>query len=233
MDDMFDSGNNGGNYNNNGSYNDNGNYNNGYNYNSGYGGSNNTPYYPDGQFRGDYRDQGDMMPERKGGGFAIASFVIALVNLILCCTTLTVIAAPLCIIFSIISLVQKRKGTAFAIIGLIVSVFSLLIFAYYGVIAYKVAPDIMYFVNNSSQIVEDYDRDGTIPERYEKYRDPKYDKYWKSSGYDNFDEFFAEFIKPYRSGTANSGGVYSYNDDDNGDSSGGYDHSGEDLVVIG
>lgn len=223
MDDI-NNGYNGGNDYNNGGYNN-------YNDQNGYG-SNRTPYYPDGPFRGDYRDQNDMMPERKGAGLAIASFVISLVNLILCCTSLTFIAAPLCIIFSIVSLVKKCKGTAFAVIGLIVSVISLAIFAYYGIIVYKVTPDFMYFTANSNSIIADYDRDGTIPERFEKYRDPKYDKYWKRSGYKSFDDFFEAFIKSYRTGNANSGSSYNYSGNDNEDSA-GYDHSGEDLIVIG
>ncbi|WP_037291218.1 hypothetical protein, partial [Ruminococcus flavefaciens] len=132
-------------------------------------------------------------------GLAIASFVISLVNMILCCTLLSIVTVPLCLIFSIASLVKKRKGTAFAIIGIIISLLSGLAFAYYGFFIYKIMPDVMYFAEHQEQIIEDYDRDGTIPERYEKYRDPKFNKYWKQYNCDSFDEFFEkEFINKYR-----------------------------------
>ena len=70
-------------------------------------------------------------------------------------------------------------------------------------------PDYMYFIANADQIVEEYESDGTIPERYEKYRDPKYDKYWKRSGYDSFDEFFEKFIEGYSAGLNSASGSYS------------------------
>ena len=169
------------------------NYNNGYN-NNGYGGGYNNNQY------NNYDSNYEMPHDERRGGFAIASFVLAIVNIIPCCSALSIITVPLCIIFSIISLVQKRKGTAFAIIGIVLSLIAGLFFAYYGFIMYKIMPDAMYFAQNQQQITEDYDRDGTIPERFEKYRDPKYDKYWERSGYDDFDEFFEkEIIEPNRS----------------------------------
>ena len=73
--------------------------------------------------------------------------------------------------------------------------FSALFFAYYGYLVYKVAPDFVYFAENQNQIIEEYDRDGSIPERFEKYRDPKYDKYWDRMGYKSFDEFFDKLIE--------------------------------------
>lgn len=193
-------------------------YNNGYNNNyNGYGGGyqNNSPYN---NYNSNYEMPRD---ERKGGGFAIASFVLALVNIIPCCTCLSIITVPLCIIFAIISLVQKRKGTAFAIVGIVLSVIAGIFFAYYGFIMYKIMPDAMYFVQNQQQITEDFDRDGTIPEKFEKYRDPKYDKYWKNNGYKDFDEFFKyEIIEKnrknltsYSSGSSSSRSSSSNTDD--------------------
>ena len=165
------------------------NNNNGNNYSSGYSNGGNG-YFPDGEFRGMYNEDDNMGPVQKGAGLAIAAFVIAIVNIIPCCTMLSVISVPLCIILAIVSLIGKRKGKGFAITAIILSVLAGLLFAYYGFIAYKLGPDYMYFVTNADQIVSDYDEDGTIPERFEKYRDPKYDKYWERSGYKDFDEFF-------------------------------------------
>ena len=199
-------------------YNNNG-YNNGYN-NNGYGGGyqNNNQY-------GNYNSNYDMpRDEHKGGGFAVAAFVIALVNIIPCCTCLSIITVPLCIIFAIISLVQKRKGTAFAIVAIVLSVLSGIFFAYYGFIMYKIMPDAMYFAEHQQQITEDYDRDGTIPERFEKYRDPKYDKYWSRSGYKDFDEFFGKEIiekNRYRLGSSSSSSRSSSKSSSSKKSSGG------------
>lgn len=198
--------------------------NNGYNDapfgNGGYNGNNpfgapqyngNTPFGNNG-YNGGYNngynggENGQDAPVKKGGGFAVASFVIALVNMILCCTMLSVISVPLCLIFSIISLAGKRKGTAFAVIGLVVSLISGLLFAYYGYIFYKLSPDLRYFAENRTQIVEEYEKDGTIPERFEKYNDPKYDRYWERMGFKSFDEFFAYFIKS-QGGTSSDNGI--------------------------
>lgn len=183
-------------------------YNNGNPYNNGYNGNNpftgNYNGYPQNMY-----NNNDGMPEQKGAGFAIASFVISLVNFVLCCTVLSVVTVPICLIFSIVSLVGKRKGKGFAIAGIIISVISGIFFAYYGYIFYKVGPDFIYFAENSTQIIEEYDRDGTIPERFEKYRDPKYDKYWDRMGYDSFDEFFDRFIKDQKRKNE-SGVTYDY-----------------------
>lgn len=179
----------------NGGYNNNnmGGYNNGYN-NGGY--NNNVGYYQNDQFTGIYNDSNYNQPdERKGKGFAIASFVLAIVNIFPCCTALSIITVPLCLIFSLVSLIGKRKGTAFAVIGLVLALLSGIVFAYYGFIMYKVFPDFVYFAENQNQIISEYEEKGTIPERFEKYRDPKYDKYWNRMGYDSFDEFFAKFIE--------------------------------------
>ena len=171
-------------YNNGNQYNSGSQYNNGYNpFTGGYNGNPQNMY------------NNDDMPVQKGSGFAVASFVIALVNMILCCTCLSVVTVPLCLIFSLVTLVGKRRGKGFAIAGIVISVISAIFFAYYGYIVYKIAPDFVYFAENQNQIIEEYDRDGTIPERFEKYRDPKYDKYWDRMGYDSFDEFFAKFIE--------------------------------------
>lgn len=181
------------NYNNN-QYNNGNQYDNGNQYNNGYNGNNpftgNYNGYPQNNMYGD-----NGMPEQKGSGFAVAAFVISLVNLILCCTCLSVVTVPLCLIFALITLIGKRRGKGFAIAAIVISVISAIFFVYYGYIVYKVTPDFIYFAENQNQIIEEYDRDGSIPERFEKYRDPKYDKYWDRMGYDSFDEFFDKMIK--------------------------------------
>ena len=189
------SNNNYGGYDNNGSNNNYGGYNNngsnnnygGYNNNGGY--YNGGGYYdPNSQFGGMYN--GEMTETQKGAGFAIASFVIALVNLILCATVMSFITVPICLVFSLITLIGRRKGTVFAVFGLVISLISGLIFGFYGYIAYKLTPDIIYFSEHSTELREQYEKDGTIPERFQKYREAKYTKYWKRMGYDSFDDLY-------------------------------------------
>lgn len=178
---------------NNGGYN-NGGYNNGYGYNN--GGYNNGYGYNNGQNFG--YNNGYQPQEKKSAGLAIASFVISLVNLLLCCTMLSIITVPLCLLFSIISLVKKKGGKVFAILGIVFSLIAGLAFVYYGKIVMDVMPDFVYFAENQDEIIADYDRDGTIPDRFDKYRAHKYDKYWEEEGFDSFDEFFDQFIKEYK-----------------------------------
>lgn len=185
--------------------------------------NNGRGYFPDGEFRGMYDENYDMPPEKKGGGLAIAAFVIAIVNIFPCCTALSIISVPLCIILAIVSLAGKRKGKGFAITAIVLSALAGLMFAYYGFIAYKIAPDYMYFIANADQIVDDYEEDGTIPERFEKYRDPKYDKYWKRNGCDSFDEFFGKFIESFNSGINSATGS---------SSSGSADDTGKDEIAL-
>lgn len=188
---------NGGGYNNggynNGGYN-NGGYNNGYGYNN--GGYNNGYGYNNGQNFG--YNNGYEPKEKKSAGLAIASFVISLINLILCCTMLSIITVPLCLLFSIISLAKKKGGKVFAILGIVFSLIAGLAFVYYGKIVMDVMPDFVYFAEHQDEIIADYDRDGTIPDRFDKYRDPKYDKYWERDGFDSFDDFFEQFIEEYK-----------------------------------
>ena len=143
-------------------------------------------------------------------GLAIASMVIALVNLIIFRTLFSVIAVPLSLIFAIVSLAKKKGGTGFAVTGIIASIISALIFGTVVFMIVKLYPDMMYFAENQQQIVEDYREEGKIPERFEKYTDPKYDRIWNSMGCDDFNEFFGELIKRYNTDYGES---YGYDDD--------------------
>ena len=134
---------------NNGGYDNNGYNNGGYN-NYGYG-NNGGGYFPDGPFRGMYDEDNDFPEPQKGSGFAIASFVISLINLVICGTLLSIITVPLCLIFSVVSLAGRRKGAVFAVIGIIISLVSAVFFAFAGYIFYKITPDFIYFLNNAPQ----------------------------------------------------------------------------------
>ena len=110
---------------------------------------------------------------------------------------LSFITVPLCIILAIISLVGKRSGKGLAIASIVISVISACIFISVTAVVVKLYPDMKYFVENEQQIVEQYEEDGTIPERYKKYDTPRFQKYWKAMGCDDFEEFFGLFIQMY------------------------------------
>lgn len=177
------------------------NYNNGYYGGSDYYNRDNNGYYNGNNFGGNMYPQNQFSPppEKKGSGFAIAAFVIAIVNLLLCRSLISIITVPLCLIFAIISLAGRRNGKAFAIFGIVLSLISAFIFGFYVYICAKILPDVIYFMENDSTIIEEFERDGTIPEKFEKYRDPKFDRYWKRGGYADFDDFFSDYIKRYKS----------------------------------
>lgn len=171
-----------------------------------------------------------MKPEKKGFGFALTALIVAVINLIICKSIISIITVPLCLVFAIISLAGKRKGKAMAIISIVLSVVSAVIFGFYMYIGIKIMPDMVYFIENSETITEEFEKDGTIPERFEKYREPKFDRYWKKSGYDDFDGFFKDFIRSYKDGYS-----YGYNFASGGSSFDSSPNSGgqANLALIG
>lgn len=134
---------------------------------------------------------------QKNSGLAIAAFIISILNFIVFRNFLSFITVPLCIILAIISLVGKRSGKGLAIASIVISVISACIFISVTAVVVKLYPDMKYFVENEQQIVEQYEEDGTIPERYKKYDTPRFQKYWKAMGCDDFEEFFGLFIQMY------------------------------------
>ena len=150
----------------------------------------------------------------KGVGFAVAAFIIALVNLVFC-------------------------GGVFSIIAVLSSV----VFGFYVMFYVKIMPDIVYFSNHYQEIVDEYNATGEIPEKFEKYEDPKFDKYWSAMGYDDFDAFFADFINGAISGMevttdGSRNGVHitppttEYSDDSSSSDEIPTDESGERLVDL-
>ncbi|HOC32733.1 MAG TPA: DUF4190 domain-containing protein [Ruminococcus flavefaciens] len=196
-------------------------YNNNQNYNGGY--QQNYQYDQPACNNGYYGQQPYAQNVRNDSGLAIASMVIALVNLIVFRTLLSIIAVPLSIIFAIVSLVQKRSGKGFAVTGIIVSVISMILIGTVIALFVKVYPDFEYFAENQQQIITEYKEDGTIPEQYEKYNDPKYDKFWKSMGLKDFNEFFGMLIDKYISDYSYDDYDYEFEED--------YDHGITDLAL--
>lgn len=150
-----------------------------------------------------YKDENDVnnvnvIPNSLKTGFATASFIISIINLIFCASMLSFITVPVSIILSIVSLATHRGGKVFAIFGIIISVISAFLFGAFLYVFMKISPDIMYFQENSTEIISEYETDGTIPEQFEKYRSPDYDKYWEAMGCNDFDGFFKMWIDSYK-----------------------------------
>ncbi len=143
-------------------------------------------------------EQKDKRRKISGKAFAIAALALSLLNLT-AVTLLTPITLPLVIIFIIISVKRGGGAKGMAIAAAIISLLTAIFFSFVVYIFAKIYPDMRYFFDNGEEIVMEYDKSGTIPSRYDKYRDDKYDDIWDSFGYDSFDEFFDDFvIEKYR-----------------------------------
>ena len=129
-----------------------------------------------------------------GRAYAVAALVISLFNLFMTGTLLTPIALPLVIVFICKSAKRKGGKAGMAAAAIAVSVSDAILFSIivYGIV--KIYPDLKYISNPGEDIVREYDINGTIPERFDKYRDSKYDEFWDIMGYDDFDEFFENVI---------------------------------------
>ncbi|MBP3249220.1 MAG: DUF4190 domain-containing protein [Ruminococcus sp.] len=151
--------------------------------------------------------QQDETPNSFKKGFAITSFVLGLLGLLCCFCGLGWILAPLSLIFGIISLATKRGGKGLAIAGVVLSAITLLLLICFRVFFGEVSDDIMKFALDGPQYVADYEATGDIPEEFQKYQDPKYDKYWPSFNVHNFDEFYAQLVKQYKDSYTSQGGT--------------------------
>ena len=190
--------------------------------------------YPD-QF---YPDKWETQPDEENGyGFAILAFVTALINLLLLKSLLTIISLPLCIIFTVIVFRTKGQGKILAVLSIIISAVSAIICTLFAYILINAVPDFKYFIKNDNEIVSNYLENGTIPGRFSKYKNSKYDKYWEINGYDDFEDFFDDFVR-HKYPEHNDDFDYDENDDSE-DSDDPYfddddeiDDDGEDLVIL-
>ena len=154
---------------------------------------NNYSQNPNGFNNDPYRQFYNIGDGQKPIWAAIVSFVISIVNIVFCCCC-TYIAAPVSIVFGIISLVKKWRGTAFAVSGIVISAFTIIIMAASQLMFGSMSRDISYIIINSDQYAEEYRETGEIPEEFEKYNDEEYDRYWYILGYDDFEDFFSDII---------------------------------------
>lgn len=147
-----------------------------------------------------YKDNSGLpekKPEYLKTGLATASFIISVVNLLFFACAFSFVLAPVAIVMGIMSLVKRQGGKGFAITGIVISTVSLLIFGVFTAIFMKVYPDMEYFIRNDTAIISEFEENGKIPEQFEKYKAPEYDKYWVTFG-GEFEDFFEYFIAVYK-----------------------------------
>jgi len=186
---------------------------------------------------------------QKSNGLAIAGMVTALANLIMFNGLLGFITVPVALILTILAVKRKSGNKVLYIISIAASAISTLIFAAYVYYAVNIWPEAKYFMDNRTQIMDEYERTGRIPERFEKFNESKYTPLWHLLGFESFDDLFddlseihensrdkndrreytPEITRPSEEGTTSAPDDDEPYDDEPYD----YDHSGEDLVVLG
>ncbi len=147
----------------------------------------------------------EKIPESLKTGLAVGSLVISLINVLCCALSCSFIFSPVSIIMGTVSLVKKQGAKPLAIAGIVISTVSMIIFGLFTAVFVKIYPDMEYFIQNDVAIISEFEENGNIPEQFEKYRSPEYDKYWQTFQCDDFDGFFEIFIQVYRQ----SNGIHS------------------------
>ena len=143
-----------------GSYNANGYNSNGYNPNGYYSNNNMNGYNPNG-YNPNMGYGMYQQPEKKNG-FGIASLVIGILSLTICCCGGSLIGL-LGIIFAIVAFVRKESSKGFAIAGLITSIIGFAIgifFVWYFAVCYSVAAESVKELQEEGIFAEDYLENG-------------------------------------------------------------------------
>lgn len=128
---------------------------------------------------------------------AVTSFVLSLLSLILCCCTCNYILGVAAIVLGIVSLVSKWRGKGFAIAGIIISALVMIYMVVSQIMFRDVSRDFTDMIQKTPMYYEEYAETGEIPEEFVKFNDEKYDILWKAAGTEDFEEFYATWMKVY------------------------------------
>lgn len=153
------------------------------------------------------QQQENPNPNANKSGLAVASFVLGLVSfLLMCCCCVSVITAPLSIIFAIISLAGRRARKGFSIAGIIFSSLSIIVLVWsvgMNAVWYKnlsvVAEDYTQLAEDANEIFPAYEESGEIPEFLEKYTSGDFQKWFDRYDMD-FNDIMDWFAKQYDAG---------------------------------
>lgn len=142
-----------------------------------------------------YYSDSDDNPNSGKTGFAVTALVLGIVSILCGCCGLGFIAAPLSIIFGIIALAKHHGGKAMSIIGIVLSSLTIVLMIAFTATYGPVMKDYFKFVSEYPDARDYYEETGEVPDYLQEYTDPKYDSFWKSSGYDDFYGFFEALTK--------------------------------------
>lgn len=140
---------------------------------------------------------------KKPIGFAVAALVLGLVSLFGMCCCINFVTAPLAIIFGIIALVQKQRGTGMSITGIITAALSLIVilicyiaFAEMLPYAEDIAYDYEKLILEADEIFPEYEETGELPDFMTKYLEEPYSQWLEEYDitiYDIMDALLVEY----------------------------------------
>ncbi len=144
---------------------------------------------------------------QKPVGFAVTALILGIVSLFGLCCCVNLVTAPLAIIFGIIALVQKQRGTGMSITGIITATLSLIavlicFIAFAELIPYAedITVDYQRVIVEADEIFPEYDETGELPEFLTKYLDEPYSKWMEKYDIDIYDIMDVLLVE-YKNGT--------------------------------
>jgi len=166
-------------------------------------------------------------PPKKSIALALTGFILSLTTMLLgCCAVIPAVGMFLfavsfaALLLCILSLCLKKGGTAFAVVGAVISLMMCVVYLLSFTVFKGINEDVLTFSQDPQKYINDYHETGEIPEEFSEYSDPKYDWVWKSMDLESFEDFYKEFIEQYDQ--QYSSYSYGYNSDsESSESSGG------------
>ncbi len=199
----------------------------------------NTVPNPYGPYQNGYQAPYYRQPvqPKKPIGFAVTALILGIVSLFGLCCCLNIVTAPLAIIFGIIALVQKQRGTGLSITGIITATLSLIailicFIAFAEIMPYAedIATDYERVIVEADEIFPEYEETGELPDFLTKYLDEPYSD-WLAKYDIDFYDIMDVLLVEYKNGTLDIDGYensyyfsYSYDYD--------YDHNYGDNGII-
>ncbi len=174
----------------------------------------NTIPNPYGQYNNGYQAPYYRQPvqPKKPIGFAVTALILGIVSLLGICCCMNIVTAPLAIIFGIIALVQKQRGTGMSITGIITAALSLIavliaFIAFAELIPYteEIANDYQRVIVEADEIFPEYEETGELPEFLTKYLEEPYSDWLAKYDIDIYDIMDVLLVE-YKNGTLNLNG---------------------------
>lgn len=140
-------------------------------------------------------------------GFAVTALILGIVSLLGICCCVNLVTAPLAIIFGIIALVQKQRGTGMSITGIITAALSLIAALICGIAFAELIPyaeditaDYERIIVEADEIFPEYEETGELPDFLTKYLEEPYAGWLAKYDIDFYDIMDVWLIE-YKNGT--------------------------------